>query len=116
MFFAKICSPWREMLIQSYKENQVSQGKGRSRITTHTLGIPEEPLSGEDHGGPKQKPEHINLGRRADQQGLHPKDLDEQIQNPQEEPLREELSDWPIPELMKVSKTATAGHVEQEDI
>ncbi|KAL0291281.1 UNVERIFIED_CONTAM: movement protein [Sesamum calycinum] len=82
---------------------------------THTLGIPEEPLSGEDHGGPKQKPEHTNLGKGADQQGLHPKDLDEHIQDPQEEPLREELSDGPIPGPMKVSKTATARHVEQED-
>ncbi|KAK4394479.1 movement protein [Sesamum angolense] len=46
---------------------------------THTLGIPKELLSGEDHGGPKQKPEHTNLSKGADQQGLHPKDLDEQI-------------------------------------
>ncbi|KAK4382684.1 putative enzymatic polyprotein [Sesamum angolense] len=83
---------------------------------THTLEIPKELLSGEDHGGPKQKPKHTNLGKRADQQGLHPKDLEEQIQDPQEEPLREELSDGPIPGLMKVSKIATAGHVEQEDI
>ncbi|KAK4404230.1 movement protein [Sesamum angolense] len=83
---------------------------------THTLGIPEELLSGEDHGGPKQKPEHTNLGKGADQQGFHPKDLDEQIQDPQEEPLREELLDGPIPGLMKVSKTATAGRVEQEEL
>ncbi|KAL0368383.1 UNVERIFIED_CONTAM: Enzymatic polyprotein [Sesamum calycinum] len=81
---------------------------------TPTLGIPEEPLSGEDHCGPKQKPEHTNLDKGADQQGLHPKDLDEQIQDPQEEPLRGELSDGPIPELMKVSRTTTAGHAEQE--
>ncbi|KAK4400550.1 movement protein [Sesamum angolense] len=81
---------------------------------THTLGIPEELLLGEDHGGPKQKPEHTNLGKGADQQGFHPRDLDEQIQDPQEEPLQEELSDGPIPGPMKVSKTTTAGHVEQE--
>ncbi|KAL0343009.1 UNVERIFIED_CONTAM: movement protein [Sesamum angustifolium] len=31
-------------------------------------------------------------------------------------PARRNGKDWPIPELMKVSKTATAGHVEQEDI
>ncbi|KAL0301533.1 UNVERIFIED_CONTAM: hypothetical protein Sradi_6430100 [Sesamum radiatum] len=64
------------------------------------------------HGSPNQKPEHTNLDKGVDQQGLHPKDLDEQIQDPQEEPLRGELSDVPIPELMKVSKTATAGHAE----
>ncbi|KAK4394666.1 movement protein [Sesamum angolense] len=62
----------------------------------------------------KTKAEHTNLGKGVDQQGLHPKDLDEQIQDPQEEPLQEELSDRPIPGPMKVSKTATAGHVEQE--
>ncbi|KAL0298006.1 UNVERIFIED_CONTAM: hypothetical protein Sangu_3166700 [Sesamum angustifolium] len=83
---------------------------------TPTLGIPEEPLLGEDHGGPKQKLEHTNLDKGSDQQGLHPKDLDEQVQNQQEEPLRGELSDGPIPELMKVSKTTTAGHAEQEVI
>ncbi|KAL0434696.1 UNVERIFIED_CONTAM: hypothetical protein Sradi_0177500 [Sesamum radiatum] len=48
------------------------------------------------------------MGKGLDQQGLHPKDLDEQIQDPQDEPLQEELSDEPMPELMKVSKTATA--------
>ncbi|KAL0405230.1 UNVERIFIED_CONTAM: hypothetical protein Slati_3836900 [Sesamum latifolium] len=113
MFFAKICSPWREMLIQSYKENQASQGRGRSRTTTPTLGVPDEPLSGEDHGGPNPMPKPINLGKGPDQQGLHPKDLDEQIQDPQDEPIQEELSDDPIPQLMKVSKTATAGLAEQ---
>ncbi|KAL0283728.1 UNVERIFIED_CONTAM: movement protein [Sesamum radiatum] len=82
---------------------------------THTLGTPKELLLGEDHGGPKQKPEHTNLGKGADQQGLHPKDLDEQIQDPQEEPLREEPSEGPIPGLMKVSKTATTGRVEQKN-
>ncbi|KAK4384442.1 movement protein [Sesamum angolense] len=135
MFFAKICSPWREMLIQSYKVPggqmdsvarrmsflkdklkdwcyQASIQKNMKRLR----GIPEELLSGENHGGPKPKPEHTNLGKGADQQGLHPKDLDEQMQDPQGEPLREELSDGPIPGLTKVSKIATAGHVEQEDI
>ncbi|KAL0318102.1 UNVERIFIED_CONTAM: hypothetical protein Scaly_2866000 [Sesamum calycinum] len=95
-------------------ENQVSQGRGRSKVVTPILGVPEEPLSGGDHSGPNQKPEHTNLDRRADQQGLHPKDLDEQIQDPEEEPLRGELSDEPIPEPMKVSKTVIAGHVEQK--
>ncbi|KAL0388968.1 UNVERIFIED_CONTAM: movement protein [Sesamum calycinum] len=82
---------------------------------THILGIPEEPLSGEDHGGPDQKSEHANLDKGADQQEFHPKGLDEQIQDPEEEPLRGELSNGPIPEPMKVSKTATAGHAEQEN-
>ncbi|KAL0448035.1 UNVERIFIED_CONTAM: hypothetical protein Slati_1931400 [Sesamum latifolium] len=121
MFFAKICSPWRKMLIQSYKvpegqldsENQASQGRGRSRAATPTLGVPDEPLSGEDHGGPNPRPEPTNLDRESDQQGLHPKDLDEQMQDPQDEPLLEELSDGPIPEPMKVSKTAIARPAEQ---
>ncbi|KAK4397335.1 Enzymatic polyprotein [Sesamum angolense] len=116
MFFAKICSPWREMLIQSYKENQVSQEKGRNTGVIYTPGISEELLSGEDHGGPKPKPEHTNLGNGVDQQGFHPKDLDEQTQDPPDEPLRRELSNEPIPGRMKVSKIATAGHVQQEDI
>ncbi|KAL0447898.1 UNVERIFIED_CONTAM: hypothetical protein Slati_1917700 [Sesamum latifolium] len=136
MFFAKICSPWREMLIQSYKvpEEQLDSvarrmsflkdklkdwcyqasiqknmkrlrgmikrtplccdnndfstiiressepRKRKSRTTTPTLGVPDEPLSGEDHGGPNPRPEPTNLGKGSDQQGLHPKDLDEQIQ------------------------------------
>ncbi|KAL0375730.1 UNVERIFIED_CONTAM: hypothetical protein Scaly_0690600 [Sesamum calycinum] len=50
MFFAKICSLWRKMLIESYKvpegqmdsENQESQGRGRSKIVTPTLGVPEK--------------------------------------------------------------------------
>ncbi|KAK4404252.1 Enzymatic polyprotein [Sesamum angolense] len=172
MFFAKICSPWREMLIQSYKvpegqmdsvarrmsflkdklkdwcyqasiqknmkrlrgmikrtplccdnndfptviENQVRRGKGGNTGVIYTPGTLEELLLGADHGGPKPKPEHTNLGNGVDQQGLPPKDLDEQIQDPPDEPLRRELSDGPIPELMKVSRIATAGHVEQEDI
>ncbi|KAL2228408.1 UNVERIFIED_CONTAM: hypothetical protein Sindi_1820500 [Sesamum indicum] len=106
MFFAKICSPWREMLIQSYKENLVSQGKG---------GV-EEPFPGGDYGGPSPKPEHINLDREQDQQGFHPKDLDETMQDPMEEPLQEELLDETLPEPMKVLKTAIAGLAEQKDI
>ncbi|KAL0445083.1 UNVERIFIED_CONTAM: hypothetical protein Slati_2231000 [Sesamum latifolium] len=35
------------------------------------------------------------------------------MQDPQDEPLLEELSDGPIPEPMKVSKTAIAGPAEQ---
>ncbi|KAK4389742.1 movement protein [Sesamum angolense] len=107
------CIYWFHKYFFQSGENQVSQEKGRSKVITHTLGIPEEPLSSEDHSGPKQKPEYTNLDKGADQQGLHPKDLDEQIQDPHEEPLREELSDGPILGPMKVSKTATAGHVEQ---
>ena len=83
---------------------------------TPTLGVPEEPFPDGDHGGPSPKPEHTNLDKEQDQQGLHPKDLDEQMQDPPEEPLQEELSDGPIPEPMKVSKTAIAGLVEQKDI
>ncbi|KAK4381155.1 movement protein [Sesamum angolense] len=135
MFFAKICSPWREMLIQSYKvpEGQMDSVARRMSFLKDKLkdwcyqasiqknmkrlrGTPEELLLGADHGGPKPKPEHTNLGNGVDQQGLPPKDLDEQIQDPPDEPLRRELSDGPIPELMKVSRIATAGHVEQEDI
>ncbi|KAK4381541.1 movement protein [Sesamum angolense] len=132
MFFAKICSPWREMLIQSYKvpEGQMDSVARRmsflkdklkdwcyqASIQKNMKRLREELLLGEDHGGPKPKPEHTNLGNGVDQQGLHPKDLDEQRQDPQEEPLPEELSDRPIPGRMKVSKIATARHVEQEDI
>ncbi|KAL0400056.1 UNVERIFIED_CONTAM: hypothetical protein Sradi_2348900 [Sesamum radiatum] len=174
MIFAKICSPWREMLIRPYKvlegqldsvarrmsflkdklkdwcyqasiqknmkrlratikrtplccdnndfptitveskENQGSQGRGKSRTTTPTLGVPDEPLSGKDQGDPNPRPKPTNLGKGPDQQRLHPKDLDEQIQDPMDEPLQQELSDEPIPELMKVSKTVTVGLAEQK--
>ncbi|KAL0433101.1 UNVERIFIED_CONTAM: hypothetical protein Slati_2644400 [Sesamum latifolium] len=53
------------------------------------------------------------MDRGPDQQGLHPKDLDEQMQDPQDESLLEELSDGPIPKPIKVSKTAIAGPAEQ---
>ncbi|KAL0394721.1 UNVERIFIED_CONTAM: hypothetical protein Slati_4438500 [Sesamum latifolium] len=83
---------------------------------TPTLGLPGEPLLGEDHGGPNPRPEPTNLDRRPDQRGLHLKDLDEQMQDPQDEPLQEELSDGPIPEPMEVSKAAIAGPTEQNVI
>ncbi|KAL0449040.1 UNVERIFIED_CONTAM: hypothetical protein Slati_1460400 [Sesamum latifolium] len=101
------------MNISIGSENQVSQGRGKNRTTTPTLGVPDEPLSGENHSGPNLRPEPTNLDRGPDQQGLHPKDLDEQMQDPQDEPLLEELSDGPIPEPMKASKTAIAGPTEQ---
>ncbi|KAL0381377.1 UNVERIFIED_CONTAM: hypothetical protein Sangu_0202000 [Sesamum angustifolium] len=150
MFFAKICSPWREMLIQSYKvpEGQMDSvarrmsflkdklkdwcyqasiqknmkrlrgtikrtplccenndfptvigesGEKENTGVIHTPEIPEELLLGEDHGGPKPNPEHTNLGEWADQQGLHPKDLDVQTQDPQEEPLRKNFQTGPYP-------------------
>ncbi|KAL0402509.1 UNVERIFIED_CONTAM: hypothetical protein Slati_4280800 [Sesamum latifolium] len=56
----------------------------------------------------------MNLSKGPDQQGLHPKDLDEQMQDPQDEPLLEELSYGPISEQMKASKTATVGPAEQK--
>ncbi|KAL0456078.1 UNVERIFIED_CONTAM: hypothetical protein Slati_0947000 [Sesamum latifolium] len=152
MFSAKICSPWREVLIQSYKvpegklnsvakrmsflkdklkdwyyqasiqknmkrlreESQVSQGRGKNRTMIHTLEVLGEPISGEDHGGPNPRLEPINLDKGPDQQGLHPKDLDKQMQDPQDKPLQGELSDEPILEPMKVSKTATVGSAEQK--
>ncbi|KAL2232426.1 UNVERIFIED_CONTAM: hypothetical protein Sindi_1422600 [Sesamum indicum] len=46
-----------------------------------------------DHGGPSPKSEHINRDREQDQQGLHPRDPDEQMQDPPKEPLQEELSE-----------------------
>ncbi|KAL2230387.1 UNVERIFIED_CONTAM: movement protein [Sesamum indicum] len=116
MFFTKICSPWREMLIQSYKENQASQGKEGSKVVTPTPGVQEEPFLEGDHDGPNPKPEHISLDKEQDQQGFHSKDLDEQRRDQLEEPPQKELSDGPIPELMKVSKTAIAGLAEQKDI
>ncbi|KAL0409808.1 UNVERIFIED_CONTAM: hypothetical protein Sradi_1915200 [Sesamum radiatum] len=60
---------------------------------TSTLEVIGEPLSDGDHRGPNQRPNHTNLGKGSDQQGLYPKDLDEQMQDPQDEPLQEELSD-----------------------
>ncbi|KAL0463447.1 UNVERIFIED_CONTAM: hypothetical protein Slati_0232300 [Sesamum latifolium] len=132
MFFAKICSPWREMLIQSYKvpEGQLDSVARRMSFLKDKLkdwcyqasiqknmkrlrGVPDEPLSGKGHDGPNPRPKPTNLDREPDQQGLHPKDLDEQIPDPQDEPLQEELSDGPIPEPTKVSKTTIAGPAEQ---
>ncbi|KAL0454011.1 UNVERIFIED_CONTAM: hypothetical protein Slati_0740300 [Sesamum latifolium] len=81
---------------------------------TPILGVPDEALSGKDHGGPNPRPESTNLDRGSDQQGLHPMDLDEQMQDPQDEPLLEELLDGSIPEPIKVSKTATVRHAEQK--
>ncbi|KAL0462784.1 UNVERIFIED_CONTAM: hypothetical protein Slati_0166000 [Sesamum latifolium] len=81
---------------------------------TPTLGVPDEPLSSENHGSPNPRPELTNLGKGPDQQGFHPKDPDEQIPDPQDEPLQEELSGRPIPKPMKVLKTATAGLAEQK--
>ncbi|KAL2237487.1 UNVERIFIED_CONTAM: hypothetical protein Sindi_0940400 [Sesamum indicum] len=128
MFFAKICSPWREMLIQSYKvpEGQLDSMARRMSFLKDMLkdwcyqasiqknmkrkrGLPEEPFPDGDHGGPSLKPEDTNLDKEQDQQGLHPKDLDEQMQDPPEEPLQEELSDGPIPEPMRVLKIVIAG-------
>ncbi|KAL0404033.1 UNVERIFIED_CONTAM: hypothetical protein Sradi_2044100 [Sesamum radiatum] len=63
-------------------------GRGRSKTTTPTLGVPNEPLSGENHDGPNPKPEPTKLGKGPDQQGLHPKDLDEQIHDPHDEPAK----------------------------
>ncbi|KAL0361827.1 UNVERIFIED_CONTAM: hypothetical protein Sradi_3867200 [Sesamum radiatum] len=88
--------------------------KRKKQNNDSNLRVPDEPLSGENHGGPNPRPEPTNLGKRPDQQGLHPKDLDEQIHDPQDEPLQEELSNEPIPDLMKVSKTITAGLAEQK--
>ncbi|KAL0345865.1 UNVERIFIED_CONTAM: hypothetical protein Sradi_4417800 [Sesamum radiatum] len=96
-------------------ENLVSKGRGK-RVATPTLGVPDEPLSDENHGGLNPRPEPTNLDRGPDQQGPHPKDLDEQMRDPQDEPLLEELSDEPISEPMKVSKTAIAGPAEQRVI
>ncbi|KAL0458642.1 UNVERIFIED_CONTAM: hypothetical protein Slati_0491400 [Sesamum latifolium] len=90
-----------------------SEPRKRKITKTPTLGVPDEPLSGENHGGPNPRPEPINLGKGPDQQRLHPKDLDKQIPDPQDEPLQEELSNGLIPEPMKVSKTAIAGPAEQ---
>ncbi|KAL0451283.1 UNVERIFIED_CONTAM: hypothetical protein Slati_1106400 [Sesamum latifolium] len=81
---------------------------------TPILGVSDEFLSCEDHGGPNLRPEPTNLDRGPDQQGLHLKDSDEQMQDPQDEPLLEELSDKPIPEPMKILQTATVGPAEQK--
>ncbi|KAL0322448.1 UNVERIFIED_CONTAM: hypothetical protein Sangu_1864100 [Sesamum angustifolium] len=83
---------------------------------TPTLGIPEEPFQAKIMVV-QNKSQNIQIWtKERTNKGFHPKDLDEQIQDPQEEPLRGELSDGPIPELMKVSRTTTAGHAEQEVI
>ncbi|KAL0446821.1 UNVERIFIED_CONTAM: movement protein [Sesamum latifolium] len=101
MFFTKICSPWRKMLIQSYK---VPEGQLDSVARRMSF------LKGKLKDWCYQASIQKNMKRLR---GLHPKDLDEQIPDPQDEPLQEELSDWPIPEPTKVSKTAIAGPAEQ---
>ncbi|KAL2252855.1 UNVERIFIED_CONTAM: hypothetical protein Sindi_0080200, partial [Sesamum indicum] len=68
-------------------DNQASQGKGGSKVVTPTSGVLGEPFPSEDQSGPSPKPEHINLDKEQDQQGLHPKDLDERMQNPPKESL-----------------------------
>ncbi|KAK4384675.1 movement protein [Sesamum angolense] len=70
---------------------------------TPILGIPEEPFSGEAHGGK-------NLLDKGGPQGVRSKTR----YKIHRKTLQRELSDGPIPEQMKVSKTATAGHAEQE--
>ncbi|KAL0427577.1 UNVERIFIED_CONTAM: hypothetical protein Slati_2932500 [Sesamum latifolium] len=102
------------MIFQLLQENQASRERGRNRTVTPTLGVPGEPLSDENHGGPNQRPDHIKLGKGPDQQGFHSKDLDEQMQDPQDEPLQGELLNEPIPESMKVLKTATIRPAEQK--
>ncbi|KAL0448097.1 UNVERIFIED_CONTAM: hypothetical protein Slati_1937600 [Sesamum latifolium] len=94
------------------RENQASRNRGRSRTVTPTLGVPREPPSDGGHGGPNQRSDHINLGKGPDQQGLHPNDLDEQMQDLHDKPLQGELSNEPIPEPMKVSRTVIAGPAE----
>ncbi|KAL2250180.1 UNVERIFIED_CONTAM: movement protein [Sesamum indicum] len=64
----------------------------------------------------KSKARTYKSGRRAGPKGFHPTDLHEQRQDLPEEPPQEELSDEPIPEQMKVSKTTIVGPVEQKDI
>ncbi|KAL0401370.1 UNVERIFIED_CONTAM: movement protein [Sesamum latifolium] len=129
MFFAKICSPWMEMLIQSYKvpkgqldsvarrmsflKDKLKDWCYQASIQKNMKRLRDEPLSDEGHGGPNPRPEPTNLDREPDQQGLHPKDPDEQIPDPQDEPLQEELSGGLIPEPTKVLKTAIAGPAEQ---
>ncbi|KAL2252645.1 UNVERIFIED_CONTAM: hypothetical protein Sindi_0059200 [Sesamum indicum] len=116
MFFAKICSPWRKMLIQSYKvfEGQLDSVVRKMSFLKDKLKdwrierVSGEPFPGEDHGGRSPKPEHINLDREQDQQEFHPKDLDEQMQDPLEEPLQEEHSEEPILKLINDSKTTIA--------
>ncbi|KAL0430634.1 UNVERIFIED_CONTAM: hypothetical protein Sradi_0689400 [Sesamum radiatum] len=61
----------------------------------------------------KSKARTYKSGQRAGPTRASSKDLDEQIPDPQDEPLQEELSDGPIPEPTKVSKTAIAGPAEQ---
>ncbi|KAL0434733.1 UNVERIFIED_CONTAM: hypothetical protein Sradi_0181200 [Sesamum radiatum] len=43
--------------------DKVRRGRGKSKAATPTLGVPGEPLSDEDHGGPNQRPDHTNLQR-----------------------------------------------------
>ncbi|KAL0345537.1 UNVERIFIED_CONTAM: hypothetical protein Sradi_4385000 [Sesamum radiatum] len=172
MFFAKICSPWREMLIQAYKvpegqldsvarrmsflkdklkdwcyQASIQKNMKRLRGTIKRtplccdnndfptiIGESSEPRKRKkqsndsyprssrqtsfrrSHGGPNPRPEPTNLDKGQDRQGLHPKDLDGQMQDPQDEPLQRGLSDGLIPVPMKASKTAIAGLAEQKVI
>ncbi|KAL2228675.1 UNVERIFIED_CONTAM: hypothetical protein Sindi_1847200, partial [Sesamum indicum] len=80
---------FRKYFVQSgvaTEENQASQGKGGSKVVTPTAGVLGELFPDGDHGGPSPMPENINLDNEQDQQGFHPKDLDEHMQDPPEEP------------------------------
>ncbi|KAL0455282.1 UNVERIFIED_CONTAM: hypothetical protein Slati_0867400 [Sesamum latifolium] len=171
MFFSTICSPWRKMLIQSYRvpEGQLdsvarrmsylkeklkdwcyqasihkNMKRLRGKIKTSLycdnndfstiIGESSEPRKRKKQNSDsyprssrqtsfrrrswwsKSKARTYKSDRRLDQQGFYPKDLNEQMQDPQKEPLQGELSNEPIPEPMKISKTAFAGPMEQKVI
>ncbi|KAL2242893.1 UNVERIFIED_CONTAM: hypothetical protein Sindi_0407300 [Sesamum indicum] len=115
MVFAKICMG--ENVGPVIQRESSDQERGRSRVVIPTLGVPDEPLLGEERGDPNQKPEYTNLDWRPDQQGLHLRDLGKQMQDPHEEPIQEKLSDEPILEPIKVSIILSKQpHLKRRDI
>ncbi|KAL2237390.1 UNVERIFIED_CONTAM: hypothetical protein Sindi_0930700 [Sesamum indicum] len=70
------------------KGESSKQRKRRKQIVTPNPRVPEEAFLDGEHGGPSPKLEHMNLDREQDQQGFHPKDVDEQMPDPLEEPYK----------------------------
>ncbi|KAL2225117.1 UNVERIFIED_CONTAM: hypothetical protein Sindi_3054900, partial [Sesamum indicum] len=103
--------------MQSMEENQVSQGKGGSKIVTLTLGVPEETFPGGDHGGPKSKARTCKSGQRTgptrvSSQGSRRADA----RSTGRTSTRRTFRLAHTPSQMKVLKTAIAGLAEQNDI
>ena len=71
-------------------------------------------LGGQERCGPDRRPDLIKMAKGADlqEEDIHPKDLADLREECPQKRLSEELT----PELMKVSRIATAGHAVHQDI